>query len=125
MESNRLAQWLTIGANLGVLIGILLLIAELKQNQDMMRAEIRHELSVGIVDLLQTAAGLTGVVLADGERRSAVDVASAARRADRPAAPRLTAAAAAQALPTGAVAAGGNTGRLVGRVVVTAAAAGA
>ena len=56
MESNRLAQWLTIGANLGVLIGILLLIAELKQNQDMMRAEIRHELSVGIVDLLQTAA---------------------------------------------------------------------
>lgn len=65
MESNRLAQWLTIGANLGVLIGILLLIAELKQNQDMMRAEIRHELSVGIVDLLQTAAGneqLAGVL---------------------------------------------------------------
>jgi len=56
VESNRLAQWLAIGANLGVLIGLLLLIAELKQNQDMMRAEIRHELSMGIVDLQQTVA---------------------------------------------------------------------
>lgn len=56
MESNRLAQWLTIGANLGVLIGLLLLIAELKQNQDMMRAQIRHELAVEIVNLQQTLA---------------------------------------------------------------------
>ena len=56
MESDRLARWLTIGANLGVLIGLLLLIAELKQNRDMMRAQIRHELAVGIVDLLQTPA---------------------------------------------------------------------
>ena len=56
MESDRLARWLTIGANLGVLIGLLLLIAELKQNRDMMRAQIRHELAAGIVDLLQTPA---------------------------------------------------------------------
>ena len=56
MESNRLAQWLTIGANLGVLVGLLLLIAELKQNQDMMRAQIRHELAVEIVNLQQTLA---------------------------------------------------------------------
>lgn len=56
MESDRLLRWLTIGANLGVLVGLLLLIAELKQNRDMMRAEIRHELAMGIVDLLQTPA---------------------------------------------------------------------
>jgi hypothetical protein len=56
VESDRLTRWLTIGANLGVLIGLLLLVAELAQNRDMMRAQIRHELSMGIVDLLQTPA---------------------------------------------------------------------
>ena len=45
-------RWLTIGANLGVLIGLLLLIAELNQNRDMMRAQVRHDLAMGIVDLL-------------------------------------------------------------------------
>ena len=56
MESDRLTRWLSIGANLGVLIGLLLLVAELKQSHDMMRAQIRHELATGIVDLLQTPA---------------------------------------------------------------------
>jgi hypothetical protein len=56
VESDRLARWLAIGANLGVLIGLLLLVAELKQSRDMMRAQIRHELAMGIVDLLQTPA---------------------------------------------------------------------
>ena len=56
MESDRLVRWLTIGANLGVLIGLLLLVAEMKQSRDMMRAQIRHELAMGIVDLLQTPA---------------------------------------------------------------------
>jgi len=45
-----------LGANAAVLIGIVLLIVELSQNRDMMRAQTRHELSMGIVDLLQTAA---------------------------------------------------------------------
>jgi len=56
VASDRLTRWLTTGANLGVLIGLLLLIAELAQNRDMMRAQIRHELAAGIVDLLQTPA---------------------------------------------------------------------
>jgi len=47
---------LTLGANLAVLAGIILLIVELDQNRDMMRAQIRHELAMGIVDLLQTPA---------------------------------------------------------------------
>jgi hypothetical protein len=57
VESDRLTRWLTIGANLGVLLGLLLLVAELKQNRDMTRAQIRHELAMGIVDLLQVSAG--------------------------------------------------------------------
>ena len=56
MKSDRLTRWITIGANLGVMIGLLLLIAELAQNRDMMRAQIRHELAMGIVNILQTPA---------------------------------------------------------------------
>jgi len=56
VESDRLTRWITIGANLAVLAGLLLLIAELAQNREMMRAQIRHELAMGIVDLLQTPA---------------------------------------------------------------------
>jgi hypothetical protein len=56
MESDRLNRWLTLGANVGVLIGIILLIVELDQNRDMMRAQTRHELAMGIVDLLQVPA---------------------------------------------------------------------
>ena len=56
MESDRLNRWLTLGANVGVLIGIILLIIELDQNRDMMRAQTRHELAMGIVDLLQVPA---------------------------------------------------------------------
>ena len=54
--SDSLNRWLTLGANLGVLVGIILLIVELNQNRGMMRAQIRHELAMGIVDLLQVPA---------------------------------------------------------------------
>lgn len=57
MNSDRLNRWLTLGANLGVLVGIVLLIVELDQNRDMMRAQTRHELSMGIVELLLVPAG--------------------------------------------------------------------
>lgn len=56
MASHPLTRWLTFGANLAVLLGIVLLIAELNQNHDLMRAQTRHELAMGIVDLLQTPA---------------------------------------------------------------------
>jgi len=56
MKSDRLTRWLTLGANLGVLLGIILLIVELDQNRDMMRAQTRHDLAMGIVDLLQVPA---------------------------------------------------------------------
>ena len=56
MESERLNRWLTLGANLGVLIGILLLVFELNQNRDLVRAQIRNELSQGVIDILQLRA---------------------------------------------------------------------
>ena len=40
MDTNRLNQWLTLGANVGVLVGIILILIELDQNSDLMRAQI-------------------------------------------------------------------------------------
>ena len=57
MSTQSLPRWLGLAANAGVLIGIVLVIMELDQNRDMMRAQIRHELSMGIVELLQEPAG--------------------------------------------------------------------
>jgi hypothetical protein len=65
LDTTKLARWLSLGANIGVLAGIILLVVELDQNRGMMRAQIRHELAMGIVDLLQTPASdaqLSGVL---------------------------------------------------------------
>ena len=56
MNSDRLNRWLTLGANLGVLVGILLLIVELQQNREMMRAQTRNEISQGALSLLSLTA---------------------------------------------------------------------
>ncbi len=60
MDSDHINRWLTLGANLGVLVGIILLVIELNQNRDLMRAQTRNDLSVGIITLLtQTANNST------------------------------------------------------------------
>ena len=40
MDSDRLNRWLALGANFGVLVGILLLVVELRQISELVRAEI-------------------------------------------------------------------------------------
>ncbi len=55
MDTNNVNRWLTLGANIGVLIGIILLIVELDQTRDMMRAQIRNELARSSQDLLGIA----------------------------------------------------------------------
>ena len=56
MDSDRLSRWLTLGANIGVLIGIILLIVELDQNREAVQAQTRADLSQGIVDLMGLVA---------------------------------------------------------------------
>jgi len=56
MESERINRWLTLGANFGVLVGILLLVYELNQSRELVRSEIRNELSNGVVELLSQTA---------------------------------------------------------------------
>lgn len=62
MTKANLTQSVTILANLGVLVGIILLVYELNQNRDMMRAQTRNEISRSAMDLLTT--GATSEVLA-------------------------------------------------------------
>jgi hypothetical protein len=40
MNSDRISRWLTVGANLGVLVGIVLILFELNQNADLMQAQM-------------------------------------------------------------------------------------
>jgi hypothetical protein len=42
MNSDRLNRWLTLIANIGVVIGLVLLLIELDQNSDLMRAQIHQ-----------------------------------------------------------------------------------
>lgn len=56
MKPERFDRWLTIGANLAVLLGLLFVAVELRQNRTMIDAQTRHELSAGIVELLSAVA---------------------------------------------------------------------
>jgi len=47
------SQTITILANVGVIVGIVFLALELNQNQDLMRAQTRNELSRTVFDLTQ------------------------------------------------------------------------
>jgi len=43
--TDKLNKWLTLTANIGVVIGLVLLLMELRQNTEMMRAQITHSRS--------------------------------------------------------------------------------
>jgi hypothetical protein len=42
LKGEKLNSWLSLGANLGVVIGLVLLVTEIRQNTDMMEAQINH-----------------------------------------------------------------------------------
>ena len=56
MKIEPLNRWLILAANLGVLAGIILLVFELNQNRAMMRAQIRNEVAVQLIDLMSQVA---------------------------------------------------------------------
>jgi len=56
LKKIDLGQILQLLGNVGVIVGILLLVFELNQNRDMMRAQTRHELAMGIVDIQLNSA---------------------------------------------------------------------
>ena len=56
MKTKRINRWLTLGANFGVLIGILLLVAELNQNSLLMQAQLFNDRSSQGTDLFMAMA---------------------------------------------------------------------
>ena len=55
-NSERFTRWLTLGANVGALIGLVLIVLQLRQNRILMQSQIRHDLATGIVELLNSPA---------------------------------------------------------------------
>ena len=53
MDTDRLNRWLTLGANLGVFAGIILLLIELDQNRDLVKAQTRHAIADQYVNFMQ------------------------------------------------------------------------
>ena len=56
MTTDNAHRWLALGANVGVLLGLILLIAELNQNSKLVRIEIEQSRSATYVAWLRDAA---------------------------------------------------------------------
>ena len=56
MSKDRLIQSIALTANCVTILGLLLVIVQLRQNRTLMRAQVRHELASTIVDLLNSSA---------------------------------------------------------------------
>jgi hypothetical protein len=56
LDQIRINRWLTLGANLGVLVGIALLVFELNQNREMVKAQTRHDISTEYSSFLTDTA---------------------------------------------------------------------
>jgi len=53
MKAGRINSWLSLGANLGVVLGLILLILEIRQNTEMMRAQINQSRTDTAISYLQ------------------------------------------------------------------------
>ncbi len=51
VDAGRLNSWLTLGANVGVLIGLGLVFYELVQNRELMQAQTRDQIATALVEL--------------------------------------------------------------------------
>lgn len=53
MDTDRLNRWLTLGANIGVLVGLLLLVAEIRQTNAIAQAEAINVMTQNAYTILQ------------------------------------------------------------------------
>lgn len=74
-NAAKLNNWLTLGANIGVLVGLVLLVIELDQNSDVVRAQIHQarsdnfeSFSVELADSERLLPALTKLSAAGGAR---------------------------------------------------------
>jgi hypothetical protein len=66
VDSDRLNRWLTLGANIGVLVGIAFLAIEIRQNTEMTRAQItqsRAETAIAMSEMTVNSDYMPGVLI--------------------------------------------------------------
>ncbi len=56
MDTDKFNRWLTLTANLGILIGLVLLIVEIRQNSQLMRAQINMDRTTSSIETLINVA---------------------------------------------------------------------
>lgn len=61
MDPNQLNRWLTLGANAGVLVGLALLVLEINQNNNLVRAQIEQARSQDLVNWRRQVALDAGI----------------------------------------------------------------
>ena len=69
MDSDRLNLWLTLAANLAVLVGLVLLVIEINQNNEIMRAQTRSGITGAIIDNIEMYMD-PRVIVANQKRRN-------------------------------------------------------
>ena len=57
MDSDRLNRWLALGANIGVLVGLLLVLLQMNQNEELLRVQITNEFFESYIAADTTFAG--------------------------------------------------------------------
>ena len=57
MSEDRTTRWLSLTANLGAIVGLVFVGLQLQQSRDLTRAQVRHELTMGIVEIQNNLAG--------------------------------------------------------------------
>jgi hypothetical protein len=71
LSSDRMNRWLTLGANLGVLVGIVLILIELNQNADLMRAQMTQARGDSVVQTYRDLMVSDGWLEIRAKQRSA------------------------------------------------------
>ena len=74
MDSDRLNRWLTLGANVGVLAGIALIFFELRQNAELMRAQMTQARGDNVVQTYRDLMSSDGWLEIRAKQRASISV---------------------------------------------------
>ena len=73
MDTDKFNRWLTLTANLGILIGLVLIIVEIRQNSQLMRAQINMDRTASSIEKLINVANGGAVATMQGMLYAEVD----------------------------------------------------
>ncbi len=73
MDTDKFNRWLTLTANLGILIGLVLIIVEIRQNSQLMRAQINMDRTASSIESLINVANGGAVATMQSKLYAEVD----------------------------------------------------